>query len=56
MSEKTELDGFKEGIARGQLAMINTVLFALDLGASNEQLTRTLNKLKEQIGASNEES
>ncbi|MCP4320329.1 MAG: hypothetical protein GY787_00405 [Alteromonadales bacterium] len=56
MNERTELDGFKEGIARGQLAMIDTVLLALELGASNEQLTRTLNKLKEQIGASDEES
>ncbi len=56
MSERTELDGFKKGYARGQLLMIDTVLFALDVGASNEQIARTLNKLKGQIRASNEES
>ncbi len=56
MNERTELDGFKDGMARGQLAMIDTVLLALELGASNVQLARTLNKLKKQIGASNEES
>ncbi len=55
MNERTELDGFKDGMARGQLAMIDTVLLALELGASNVQLARTLNKLKKQIGASNEE-
>ncbi|MCP4985205.1 MAG: hypothetical protein GY928_03780 [Colwellia sp.] len=56
MNERTELGGFKDGYARGQLAMIKTIEFALELGASNEQLTNTLNKLKKQIGDSNEES
>ncbi len=56
MNERTELDGFKEGYTKGQLAMIKTMELALELGASNVQLARTLNKLKKQIGASNEES
>ncbi|MCP4985083.1 MAG: hypothetical protein GY928_03135 [Colwellia sp.] len=56
MNERTELDGFKKGYARGQLAMIKTMEFALRLNTDNEQLARTLNKLKKQIGVSNEES
>ncbi|MCP4323684.1 MAG: hypothetical protein GY787_17905 [Alteromonadales bacterium] len=56
MSERTELDGFKEGYAKGQLTMIKTMELALELGVDSLQMTNILIKLKGQIGVSNEES
>ncbi len=56
MNERTELDGFKEGYAKGQLAMIKTMELALGLSADNEQLARILNKLEGQIEARNEKT
>ncbi len=56
MNERTELDGFKEGYAKGQLAMIKTIELALELGADGLLMTNVLVKLKEQVGANNEKS